>query len=270
MDRNIVYAKVAQRELLLDLYRPQEASGPLPAVLWVHGGGWQSGSKDAPGRALPLVARGYAVASVDYRLSGEAVFPAAVEDCQAAVRWVRANSAKYGLDPDHIGVWGSSAGGHLVAMLGTCGDVDSFVTDANRDQSSRVQAVCDWFGPSDMSRMSDFPGAIDHNAPNSPESRFLGGTAQESKEKVAKANPITYVSKQDPPFLIMHGDADRVVPYNQSELLLDALKKAGVEATLYCVKGGGHGFGGATRDTPDDLFEMVARFFDKHLKPAQR
>jgi len=266
VDRDLVYAQVGQRELLLDLYRPKQPSAPLPVVLWVHGGGWRGGSKDSPRRTLPLVARGYAVASVGYRLSGEAIFPAAVEDCQAAVRWVRANAEKYGLDPNRVGAWGSSAGGHLVAMLGTCSDVETFVTDAHRDQSGRVQAVCDWFGPTDFLRMNDFAGSIDHDAAGSPESLFLGGPIQENKQLAAKANPITYVSKNDPPFLIMHGDNDRSVPYNQSELLAAALAKAGVEATLYRVQGGGHGFGGAT-DTPEQLFEMVARFFDKHLNP---
>jgi acetyl esterase/lipase len=214
------------------------------------------------------VGRGYALGSVGYRLSGEAIFPAAIEDCKAAARWVRANATKYGLNPDRIGAWGSSAGGHLVALMGTAGDdVTEFDThEENREQSSRVQAVCDWFGPTDFLRMSDFPGKIDHDAAGSPESRFVGGPIQENKDKVARANPVTYVTEDDPPFLIMHGERDQSVPYNQSELLYDALKKADVEATLYCVRGGGHGFGGATEDSPQDLFDMAARFFDKHLK----
>jgi len=266
VERDIVYARVGQRELLLDLYRPPEASGPLPVVVWIHGGGWRGGSKNSPGRALPIVARGYALVSVGYRLSGEAIFPAAVEDCKAAVRWIRANADNYGLDAGRIGAWGSSAGGHLVAFLGTAGDVKEFDTGANGEYSSRVQAVCDWFGPTDFLRMNDFPGRINHDGPESPESRFIGGPIQENKGKVAKANPITYVTADDPPFLIMHGENDQAVPYNQSELLYDALKQAGVEATLYRVKGGDHGFRGASQDSPTELFEMVARFFDKHLK----
>lgn len=265
-ERDVVYVRADNTDLLLDLYRPKEASGPMAVIVWIHGGGWQNGSKGRGGRAAGMVGRGYALVDINYRLSGEAVFPAAVEDCKAAVRWVRANAEKYGFDPDRIGVWGSSAGGHLVAFLGTSGDVKEFDTETNRDYSSRVQAVCDWFGPTDFLRMNDFPGGIDHDAPNSPESRFIGGPIQKNKEKVARANPVTYVTGDDPPFLIMHGRNDQAVPYNQSELLYDALKKAGVEVTLYEVKGAGHGFRAATEDSPAELFEMAARFFDKHLK----
>jgi len=268
-ERDIVYATVGGRDLLLDLYRPEKAAKPLPVILWVHGGGWRKGSKNSINRVGGILSRGYALVSVDYRLSGEAIFPAQIEDCKAAVRWVRANAHRYGLDPDRIGAWGSSAGGHLVALLGTTGDVKQFdAHGANLDQSSRVQAVCDWFGPTDFLRMNDFPGGMDHDGPDSPESLVIGGPIQENKDKVARANPITYVTSDDPPFLIMHGDNDQSVPYNQSELLYDALKKAGVEVTLYRVKGGGHGFRDATEDSSTDLFEMAARFFDKHLKKA--
>ncbi|GAJ13590.1 unnamed protein product, partial [marine sediment metagenome] len=140
VQRDIVYARVGDRKLLLDLYLPPKSSAPLPVIVWVHGGGWRGGSKGSGGRALPMLDRGFAVVDVGYRLSGEAVFPAQVEDCKAAVRWVRANAAKYGLDPDSIGAWGSSAGGHLVAFLGTAGDVREFDTKANAEYSSRVQA----------------------------------------------------------------------------------------------------------------------------------
>jgi acetyl esterase/lipase len=213
-----------------------------------------------------MVSQGFAVVDVGYRLSGEAIFPAQIQDCKAAVRWIRANAKKYSLNPDRIGAWGSSAGGHLVALLGTAGDVKEFDTAENAEYSSRVQAVCDWFGPTDFLRMNDFPGGMDHNAPNSPESLVIGGAIQENKEKVAKANPITYITGNEPPFLIMHGDKDGTVIYNQSELLYDALVKAGTDVTLYCVKGGGHGFGGATDDTPEGIFKMAADFFEKHLK----
>jgi acetyl esterase/lipase len=207
---------------------------------------------------------------VGYRLSGEAIFPAQIQDCKAAIRWIRANAEKYNLNPNRIGAWGSSAGGHLVALMGTAADVKEFGTQENSEYSSRIQAVCDWFGPTDFLRMNDFPGRIDHDAANSPESLVIGGPIQENKEKVAKANPITYVSGDEPPFLIMHGEKDQAVPYNQSELLYDALTKAGVEVTLYCVKNGGHGFGGATEDTPRELVEMAAKFFEKHLTPQKQ
>ena len=270
VERDIVYARVGERELLLDLYLPEKIGEPLPVVAWVHGGGWRNGSKASGGPARSLVSQGFAVVDVGYRLSGEAIFPAQIQDCKAAIRWIRANTNKYNLDPNRIGAWGSSAGGHLVAMLGTTGDVKDFDTEENSEYSSRLQAVCDWFGPTDFLRMNDFAGSMDHDAPKSPESLVIGGPIQENKEKVARANPITYVSGDEPPFLIMHGERDLLVAYNQSELLYDALKKAGVEATLYCVKGGGHGFEGATEDTREELVKMAADFFQKHLGVKQK
>ena len=254
LERDIVYARVGDRKLLLDLCLPAKGTAPLPVIVWVHGGGWRSGSKNAGSRARPMLERGYAVVDVGYRLSGEAIFPAQVEDCKAAVRWVRANAAKYSFDPDRIGAWGSSAGGHLVAFLGTAGDVREFDTEANREYSSRVQAVCDWFGPTDFLQMDKHSlkgSRLIHDAPNSPESLLVGGPIQEEpyRSLARKANPITYVTKDDPPFLIMHGDKDMSVPLHQSELLYDALKKAGVDTTLRVVKGSGHGLRGE-KETP--------------------
>ncbi|OVE79966.1 hypothetical protein BVY01_01150, partial [bacterium I07] len=196
----------------------------------------------------------------------EALFPAQIQDCKAAIRWIRANAENHGFDPDRIGVWGGSAGGHLVALLGTSGGIEEFETDENSEYSSRVQAVVDWYGPTDFLKMDDFPGKGGHNDGGSPESRLVGGPIQENKDLVLKANPITYVSSDDPPMLIMHGEKDMSVPFNQSELLHDALKNAGLESTLYCVKNGGHGFRDATEDSGEELAEMGIQFFEKHLK----
>ncbi len=270
--RDLVYASVNGRDLRLDLYLPASKAGRLlPVVVWIHGGGWRRGSKNNPRAALPLLEHGYALVSVEYRLSGEAVFPAAIEDCKAAVRWVRAHAAEYGIDPDRLGVWGSSAGGHLAALLGTAGDIREWdeAHPVYLEYSSKPNAVCDWYGPTDFLRMNDFPGRIDHDAPDSPESRFIGAPIQQAPEKTRKANPITYVTPDDPPMLLMHGDKDMAVPFNQSELLYAALREAGVEATLYKVEGGGHGFRGAVKDTRESLFRMVLAFFDRHLKPAR-
>ncbi|HUV64344.1 MAG TPA: alpha/beta hydrolase fold domain-containing protein, partial [Sedimentisphaerales bacterium] len=271
VERDIVYAQIGDRKLLLDLYVPGKGKAPMPVVVWIHGGGWRNGSKGSGGPARPLVERGYAVVDVDYRLSGEAIFPAQIQDCKAAVRWVRANAAKYGLDSDRIGAWGSSAGGHLVALLGTAGDAREFDTEANRDYSSRVQAVCDWFGPTDLLQMDAHAiegSKLIHDAPNSPESLLVGGPIQQEPYRTlaGKVNPITYVTKDDPAFLIMHGDKDMLVSPHQSELLYDALKKAGVDATLQVVKGAGHGLRDG-EESPEKLFETVAAFFDEHLKP---
>src|SRR6185437_7517091 len=165
-----------------------------------------------------------------YRLSGEATWPAQIHDCKAAIRWLRANAAKYGLDPDRIGVTGASAGGHLAAMLGLGGGVAALEGDVgpHTGVSSRVKCVVDQFGPSDLLAMADHSSRIDHNAPDSPESKLIGGALQENKEKARAASPITYISRDDPPFLILHGTEDPLVPFNQSERLAEALKTVGV------------------------------------------
>ena len=198
------------------------------------------------------------MASINYRLSQHAVFPAQIEDCKAAIRWLRANAAKYHLDPDHIGVWGASAGGHLVAMLGTTAGVkDLEGAGGNLDQSSRVQCVVDWFGPSDLVTI----GAR-HYDPNSPESRLIGGPVQENQEKARKASPVTYVTKDSAPFLIMHGDQDNVVPLGQSEELATALKKVGAEVHFVVIEGNGHG--GPGFGSPDRR-RLIEDFFARHL-----
>jgi acetyl esterase/lipase len=253
--RDLEYVKGGHERQKLDLYLPEKAEGKLPVIVWIHGGAWQAGSKDrCPG--LGFVRRGYAMASVGYRLSQHAKFPAQIEDCKTAIRWLRANAAKYHLDPDHIGVWGASAGGHLVALLGTAGNVKELEgKEGNLDQSSKVQAVVDWFGPTDFRQM--------RGGPDSPVSKLLGGAVSENKEKAALASPVTHVSKDAPPFLIMHGDMDPTVSVTQSEALAQALKKAGVDVNLKVLQGAKHG--GAEFSSPESL-TLIASFFDKHLK----
>jgi len=264
--RDLEYVPGGHERNRLDLYLPKQAGGEsrtpdkLPLIIWVHGGAWRAGSKkNCP--AIRFLRKGYAVASINYRLSQHAIFPAQIEDCKAAVRWLRANKDKYALDPKRIGVWGSSAGGHLVALLGTTGDVKKFDKGKNLNVSSRVQAVCDYFGPTDFTQISRFPSRIRHDAPDSPESKLLGVPVQESKKAAQRANPITYVTKDDPPFLIVHGDKDQSVPHNQSQLLYEALKKADAQVKLHTVKGAGHG-----RFNSPEVDRMVDDFFDKHLK----
>lgn len=242
----------------LDLYLPAKADHPLPVIVWIHGGGWENGSKDRP-PAIPFVAQGYAVASINYRLSQDAIFPAQIEDCKAAIRWLRANAKKYNLDVSHIGVWGASAGGHLVALLGTSGGIKELEGNGgNPDQSSRVQCVVDFYGPTDFSKMGGW-----QDKPDSPMAKLVGGPVREKQKLAAKANPVTYVSKDAPPFLIMHGDVDKTVPMNQSELLDEALRKAGVESSLIRVPGNGHG--GPGFSNPEN-WKKIVDFFDKHLK----
>ena len=269
--RDLVYGSVDGRDLHLDLYVPETRSAnPMPLVVWVHGGGWRGGSREGLRRPGPILEHGgYILASVEYRLSGEAIFPAAIADCKAAVRWLRTHAADYGIDPDRLAVWGSSAGGHLAALLGTAWDVREWdaMHAENQGVSSKPTVVCNWFGPTDFLRMNDFEGRIDHDAPGSQESEFIGGPIQEHPDRVRRANPISYVTPDDPPMLLMHGELDLSVPYNQSELLYAALHEAGVESRLYNVVGADHGFRNAVEDTPESLFKMVAEFLDRHLKP---
>ncbi|MEN6423948.1 MAG: alpha/beta hydrolase [Phycisphaerales bacterium] len=260
--RDIAYVPDGHERQKLDLYLPKETPEDVgrPLIVWVHGGAWKAGSKEGC-PAVRFVNDGYAVASINYRLSQHAIFPAQIQDCKAAIRWLRANADRHGIDPNRIGAWGPSAGGHLVALLGTAGDVNDFEVGPNAGVSSRVQAVCDFFGPTDFTKMSRFTNIMDHDAANSPESELIGGAIQMNKDKVQRANPITYVTKDDPPFLIVHGDKDPLVPHNQSELLCDALKKAGVDTTFYTVQGGGHG---GFKDPQVDV--LVAEFFKRHLR----
>ena len=192
--------------------------------------------------------------------------PGTNRGCESRVRWLRANAQTYRLDPDRFAAWGSSAGGHLVAMLGTAGDVNEFEVGENLEVSSRVQAVVDYYGPTDFLQMDAhrLPDGLVHDAPDSPESQLVGGAIQEHKDRVARANPITYVSEDDSPFLIIHGDRDKLVPYQQSVLLKNALEEVGVSVTFYKVEEGGHGW---FRDPK--VPELTKTFLEKHLKPTK-
>ncbi len=263
--RNLAYVAGGHERQKLDLYLPEKkGAAPLPVIIWVHGGGWQNGSKDGcPPLRAGYLARGYAVASLGYRLSSHAVFPAQIEDCKAALRWLRAHAAEYGLDPQRFGVWGSSAGGHLVALLGTSGEVKEFEVGAHLDQTSRVQAVCDFYGPTDFRVFVTTPGYESHATDTSPEAKLLGGAVLPNPAKAARVNPITYVTPDDPAFLIVHGDKDATVPINQSQLLFDALKKSGVSAHIHTIRGAGHGGPGFSGK---DLDALVRTFFDERLQ----
>jgi acetyl esterase/lipase len=239
----------------LDLYLPEPSDSPSPLIVWIHGGGWQAGNKDNC-LSKRFVPKGYAAASVGYRLSQQATYPAQIQDCKAAIRWLRAHAAEYHLDPKRVGVWGLSAGGHLVALLGTTGNTRDFDVGENLDQSSAVQCVVDWFGPTDFLYHTD------------PKIEQLLGVPVAGHEDVAKhASPLYFVTKESAPFLIMHGDKDPLVPIEESKAFNDALKKEGVESTLIVLPGAGH-YG------PDfgkpEITKIVGDFFDTHLlsKPA--
>jgi acetyl esterase/lipase len=253
--RDVEYGKGGERALKMHILRPKVSpKQAMPVLVWIHGGGWQGGNKDSGiGRLTRFAQNGYFCASIEYRLTGEARFPAQIEDCKCAIRFLRAKAKDYNLDPNRIGVWGSSAGGHLVALLGTSAAVKELEGKGGwSDQSSRVQAVCDFCGPADFLKWAD--------SPHPAVLKLLGGPVREVKDRAALASPVTHVSKDVPPFLIVHGDMDKTVPLDQSEALNEKLKKAGADVKLHVVKGGGHGFGGPEID------KLVAEFFDKHLK----
>ena len=264
--RDLSYAGTDHPRQRLDLFVPKKpASEKLPLVVFIHGGGWLNGDKaGGAGRVLPYVRTGEFVgASLGYRLSGDATWPAQIHDCKAAIRWLRGNAGTYGIDPERIAVIGSSAGGHLVAMLGTSGDVAAVEGSlgAFPDMSSRVTCVVDYFGPADLLTMGDFPSSIDHNAATSPESKMLGGPILERQDAAREASPQTYITGDDSPFLILHGTEDRVVPYEQSVQFDSALRAAGVESELISIEGGGHG-GFESPDTE----ARVRAFLDRHLR----
>ena len=257
---DIEYARVDSVSLRLDLYLPTNSPGPTPLVVWIHGGAWMSGSKEDCA-APDVLGDAYAVASIDYRLTQNAPFPAQLDDCKAAVRWLRAHAGDYGIDASRIGAWGESAGGHLAALLGTSGNVPELEGTVGDDlsTSSRVQAVCDFCGPTDLAAMVAQLLEIDPETPMYPFVLLFGGTPDEKAELARLASPVSHVDASDPPFLIVHGDQDDVVPYAQATSFYSALMSAGVDASLYTVGGAGHcAFPSAVRD--------VARaFFDRAL-----
>jgi acetyl esterase/lipase len=240
----------------LDLYVPQSSENPVPLIVWIHGGGWKGGSKDqCP--ALLWSRKGFAVASINYRLSQDAKFPAQIKDCKAAIRWLRSQAKKYKIDPDHVVAWGDSAGGHLASLVGTAQDFPEW-EQGQGIGSSQVQAVIDWYGRTDLTPVSTDPALA-----KSSSASLLGGSGREVGELAQEASPLTHVSKDDPPFLIMHGDLDNVVPVQQSQTFAEALRKAGVKVSLVILKGAGHG-------GPDFLRAEQVGFIDSFLNQHLR
>ena len=262
--RDITYS---QSSMQLDIYKPAEVINSLPAIVFLHGGAWRMGDKEIAAFGLPyndMIEQGYVFVSINYRLSDEATFPTQIHDCKAAVRWIRAHSSEYNIDPEHIGVWGTSAGAHLAALLGTSAGITELEGDVGYPQySSAVQAVCDFYGPTDLIRMSEMKEELDKE---SPESLMIGGPLLDNVDKVIQANPITHITPDSPPFLIVHGENDVVVPPDQSKILHEALLKAGVEAELVIAPQAIHGFIGMGTEQLNEIKQMVVDFFNSHLK----
>jgi acetyl esterase/lipase len=257
--KNIEYGRASGQAMLLDIYRPRQIVRKLPAIVWIFPGAWKMGSKDFCPIAF-MATQQVAIVSINYRLDSVAPFPAQIYDCKGAIRWLRAHAAQYDLDPDHIGVFGASAGGHLAALLGTTGDNPAMEgnTGNNLHYSSRVQCVCAFYPPTDLNRLVSNPKV--RADPRSDVAKLLGGAVADNLAKANFASPIFYVDHNSAPFFLMHGGADTLVPPEQSEIFYAALKKAGVEAHLEIVPDKGHGI-----IAPPLVAQEIYQFFQEHL-----
>ena len=260
VERNLVYGRAGGTRLELDLAMPKAGAGPFPAIVFLHGEGWRAGHRRDMSHFIEGVARmGYVGVTVEYRLVPAARFPAQVEDCKAAVRWLRANAGTYRVDPGRIGAVGFSAGGHLAAMLGVASEKDGLEGEGgNAGSSSRVQAVVSFFGPADFSTR-DWPADLEREVIVP----FLGGTFAERPDSYRKASPVHYVTEDAPPFLLFHGSRDALVPVDQSRRLAEKLKSAGVPVRLVVLDGEGHGFTDAHNQ---EAMKQMMAFLDERLK----
>ncbi len=270
--KDLNYAGDSLKYHNLDIYLPNTPKASYPVVLSIYGSAWMANNMkgaDLNSLGKTLLNAGYAVVTPNHRSSMDAKFPAQVNDIKAAIRFIRANAAKYQLDTTFVGITGSSSGGNLAAIAGTSRGVKQFTMHSktvdmegqlgpNTAFSSSVDAVVDWFGPTNMLVMDSCGGtSMSHNAANSPASLYIGGPIQENKDLTLLASPMTYIDANDPPFLIFHGDKDPVVPHCQSELLFEALQRAKVPSQFYLVPDGQHGPGVQTEPN----LKMMADFF---------
>ncbi len=261
---NIEYSNPDGQHLQLDMARPKKGDGALPAVMCIHGGGFRAGTRQSyDGLCLRLAQLGYVAVTVSYRLAPKYQFPAAIHDVKAAVRWLRANAKKYGIDPDRIGVMGGSAGGHLAQFLGVTGDVQRFEGDGGSDgQPSRVACVVNYFGPSDFTR--SYSKSVDA-AQVLP--LWLGGNLEQAHKKHIVASPLYWVTPDAAPTLCIHGTEDKYVAHEQAVWLVERLKAAGVEAELLTLEGAGHGFRGKDAERAE---QAMLAFFARHLGAPRR
>ena len=258
--KDIEYARHDGISLKLDLYVPASAQGKIPVIVFIHGGGWKNGSKNSGKQGAWLVPHGFAIASISYRLTDVGQWPDQINDCYAAVRWLRKNARKYGLNGDRLGCWGTSAGAHLAALVGTR------PYPGKERISSRVQATVDWFGPTELLSMPPNNvgnGRTEEDVANSNGAKLLGATVKDVPELAKDASALDNVSEDDSPFLIMHGTADPGVPISQSEKLHAALMKVGVPSTFVAIEGAKHG--GREFNTPMAK-KVFLEFFTKYLK----
>jgi acetyl esterase/lipase len=258
-ESGIEYANPDNQHLQLDLARPSEGVGPFAAVICIHGGGFRAGKREGyDAMCKDLAARGYVAVTVTYRLAPKYQFPAAVEDCKAAVRWVRANADKYHVDPQKIAVLGGSAGGHLTQFLAVTNNVHDFDGDQNPGQPSTVQCAVAYYGPCDFTK--SYGKSVDA-AEVLP--LFLGGNLEQEHHRHILASPLYWVTPDCPPILLLHGTEDKYVNYEQAILMRDRLKAADVDVELVTFEGAGHGFKGEDLKKAN---QAALDFLDKHFK----
>lgn len=261
-ETGVEFANPDGQHLQVNVARPKTGAGPFPAVVCIHGGGFRAGKRESYDKlCLTLAQRGYVAITVTYRLAPAYPFPAAVHDCKAAVRWLRANAAKYGVDPARIGATGGSAGGHLAQFLGVTAGVKEFEGEGNLDQSSAVACVVNYYGPSDLTKSY---GASVDAAEVLP--LFFGGDLTTKRREHIVGSPLYWVTPAAAPTLCIHGTEDKYVAYEQATWLIDRLKASAVEAELITMQGAGHGFKGADAEKAE---AALLEYFDKQLKPAK-
>jgi acetyl esterase/lipase len=258
-EADVVYGKGSDVDLKMNIGRPKESSGPLPCIVLIHGGGWAAGNKNGHNPQVhEFVKKGYVSATIHYRFAPKYIFPAQIEDVKCAIRYLRANADKYGIDKNHIGAVGFSAGAHLSMLLGSMDKEDGLEGEGgNPDESSKVNAVVAWFGPTDLTT-DDWPK---ETVPIL--TKFLGGPKAEKEEAYRKASPIKYVNKGDAPMLLIQGTKDRLVPWTQATAMGDALTRAGVYGRVDLILGADHGWGGVELQR---TFDETTAFFDQFLK----
>lgn len=264
-EKNLEYSNPDDQHLQLNMARPKEGSGPFPAVICIHGGGFRAGTRESfNGLCLQLAERGYVAVTVSYRLAPKYQFPAAVYDVKAAVRWMRANAEKYHVDPDRIGTTGGSAGGHLAQFLGVTSGVKKFEGDGgNVEYSSSVKCVVNFYGPSDFTKSYDASVDAKDVLP-----LFLGGNLQQERHRHIESSPLYWVTPEAAPTLFVHGTKDAYVAHEQAEWIVERMKAAGVEATLMTIEDGDHGFRTSSPDVKEKIEQARFDFFDRHLKMA--
>ena len=264
-EKNIEYSNPDDQHLQLNMARPKEGTGPFPAVICIHGGGFRAGTRESfNGLCLQLAERGYVAVTVSYRLAPKYQFPAAVHDVKAAVRWMRANAEKYQVDPDRIGTTGGSAGGHLAQFLGVTSGVKKFEGDGgNAEYSSSVKCVVNFYGPSDFTKSYDASVDAKDVLP-----LFLGGNLEQERHRHIESSPLYWVTPEAAPTLFVHGTKDAYVAHEQAEWIVERMKAADVEATLMTIEDGDHGFRTSSPDVKEKIEQARFDFFDRHLKMA--